>query len=80
MGKNEKTPITVNDKEYFVEDMTDRQKALLNHINDLDRKISSMRFNLDQLGVGREAFVIALTQSLESEAISDEDYDKNGDN
>jgi hypothetical protein len=23
MGKNEKTPITVNDTEYFVEDMTD---------------------------------------------------------
>ena len=80
MGKNEKTPITVNDKEYFVEDMTEQQQAMVNHINDLDRKISSMRFNLDQLGVGREAFVMTLTQSLESEAIFDEGYDNNGDN
>ena len=76
MGKNEKTPITVNDKEYIVEDMTDRQKALLNHVNDLDRKLSNAQFNLDQLAFGREAFANALAQSLESEAISDEDYDE----
>jgi hypothetical protein len=67
MGKNEKTPITVNDQEYFVEDMTDRQKALLNHINDLDRKLSNAQFNLDQLAFGREAFANALAQSLEAE-------------
>jgi len=76
MGKNEKTPITVNDKEYFVEGMTDRQKALLNHVNDLDRKLSNAQFNLDQLAFGREAFANALAQSLESEVISDEDYDE----
>jgi hypothetical protein len=29
MGKNEKTPITVNDTEYFVDDMTDAQKTML---------------------------------------------------
>ena len=49
MGKKEKTPITINDKEYFVEDFTDEQKTVLNHITDLDRKISSVKFNLDQL-------------------------------
>jgi len=76
MGKNEQTPITVNDKEYILDDMSDQQKAMVNHINDLDRKISSMRFNLDQLAFGREAFVNALAQSLQSEAISDEDYDE----
>jgi hypothetical protein len=64
MGKNEKTPITVNDKEYFVEDMTDEQRAMLNHINDLGRKLDNARFNLDQLTVGREAFVNMLTASL----------------
>ena len=65
MGKNEKTPITVNDIEYNVEDMTDEQKALLNHVNDLGRKMDNARFNLDQLSVGREAFVNMLTRSLE---------------
>jgi len=37
---------------------------MVNHISDLDRKLSSARFNLDQLGVGREAFVNMLTKSL----------------
>jgi len=66
MGKNEKTPITVNDIEYFVEDMTDEQKALLNHVNDLGRKMDNARFNLDQLAVGRDAFVARLANSLEN--------------
>ena len=68
MGKNEKTPITVNDKEYYVDDMTEQQQAMVNHITDLDRKMGSMRFNLDQLNVGRDAFVNMLTQSLEQDA------------
>lgn len=77
MGKNEKTPITVNDKEYILEDMTPQQQAMVNHINDLDRKLSSARFNVDQLAVGREAFVNLLAQSLnQSEEITDEDYEE----
>lgn len=67
MGKDKKTPITVNDVEYFVEDMTEQQQVILNHINDLDRKLSSAQFNLDQLNVGREAFVNMLAQALEVE-------------
>jgi hypothetical protein len=66
MGKNEKTPITVNDTEYFVEDMTDEQRTMLNHINDLGRKMDNARFNMDQLAVGREAFVKMLASSLEA--------------
>ena len=67
MGKNEKTPITINDKEYNVEDMTEEQVTMLNHIQDLDRKLSSARFNLDQLNVGREAFINMLAASVEAE-------------
>jgi|DEB0MinimDraft_4_1074332.scaffolds.fasta_scaffold09152_2 hypothetical protein len=77
MGKNEKTPITVNDKEYLVEDLGDQQQVMINHINDLDRKLASARFNVDQLVVGREAFVNLLAQSLEgAEEITDEDYEE----
>jgi len=67
MGKNEKTPITINDKEYNIEDMTEEQVTMLNHIQDLDRKLSSARFNLDQLNVGREAFINMLAASVEAE-------------
>lgn len=56
MGKDKKTPITVNDKEYNLEDMTTEQQTIVNHISDLDRKISSAQFNMDQLRIGREAF------------------------
>ena len=66
MGKNEKTPITINDKEYFIEDLTDEQKVLFNHVADLDRKLSSARFNLDQLSVGRDTFANMLAQSVEA--------------
>jgi hypothetical protein len=46
--------------------MTDEQIGLLNHINDLDRKIGSSQFNLQQLSFGKEAFVNALATSLEA--------------
>ena len=64
MGKDKKTPITVNDVEYVFEDMTPEQQALVNHCLDLTRKIESSQFNLDQLNVGQQAFVKLLEESL----------------
>jgi hypothetical protein len=68
MAKDEKKTILVNDETYNVEDLTEQQLAMVNHISDLDRKLSSARFNLDQLMVGREAFVEMLTRSLAEKA------------
>ena len=67
MGKNEKTPIIIDDVEYQYEDMTAEQQTIINHIADLDRKLSSTRFNVDQLEVGKQAFVNMLTESLKTE-------------
>jgi hypothetical protein len=67
MGKNEKTPIIIDDVEYQYEDMTPEQQTIINHIADLDRKLSSTRFNVDQLEVGKQAFVNMLTESLKTE-------------
>ena len=67
MGKNEKTPIIIDDVEYQYEDMTPEQQTIINHIADLDRKLSSTRFNVDQLEVGKQAFVRMLTESLKTE-------------
>jgi len=66
MAKDEKKTITVNDVEYNLDDFTAEQSAMLNHIQDLDRKLSNAQFNLDQLMVGREAFVQRLAVSLET--------------
>lgn len=68
MAKDEKKTISVNDKEYSIEDLTEKQIAMVNHITDLDRKLNSARFNVDQLAFGREAFVQALATSLEAPA------------
>tara|TARA_R100000353_G_scaffold65432_1_gene50861 strand:- start:142 stop:378 length:237 start_codon:yes stop_codon:yes gene_type:complete len=62
--KEQKPVLTFDDKEYIIEDMTDEQKILLNHINDLQNKINSMQFNLDQVSVGKDAFIEKLRESL----------------
>ena len=59
--------ITINEKEYTEDQLTDQQKVMINHITDLERKINSTQFNLDQLQVGKQAFLDMLTKSLEEE-------------
>jgi len=66
MAKDEKKTITVNDIEHNVEDLSEQQIAMVNHIADLDRKLSNARFNVDQMAVNRQAFVDMLTSSLEA--------------
>jgi len=73
MGEKKTTPITINDVEYTLEDMTPEQQAMVNHVADLDRKIQSTQFNLDQLSVGRQAFMNMLTQQLEVDEAVDEE-------
>ena len=62
--ENKKTPIKVDEVEYMYEDMTQEQQSLVNHIEDLSRKINSSQFNLDQLRVGQQAFVNLLKEAL----------------
>jgi len=68
MGKNENPTMTLNDKEYNIDGMTDQQKIILSHVTDLDRKIKSVSFNLDQLRIGRETFINMLSNALEAPA------------
>ena len=56
--------ITIDEIEYTEDQLSDQEKTMINHIGDLDRKISSTRFNLDQLQVGRSAFLASLSASL----------------
>ena len=65
MAKNENKTITVNDVEHNIEDLTEQQIAMVNHIADLDKKLGNLAFNIDQLKVGREAFVNMLSGSLD---------------
>ena len=68
MGKNEKTPVTIDGVEHQFEDLTPHQQALLNHVADLDRKLASAKFNVDQIQVGRDAFFRMLKEALTPKA------------
>lgn len=68
MGKDKKNPVTIDGVEYQYEDLTQEQQMMVNHLLDLDRKISSSQFNLDQLSVGKQAFMNMLKASLEPKA------------
>jgi len=60
----DKKVITIDDKDYTEDQLNDTQKVIINHINSLSQKIGSAEFNLDQLKVGKDAFVKMLTESL----------------
>ena len=65
--KKEKPVLNLDDKEYVIEDMTDEQKMMVNHINDLQNKQNTNQFMADQLSVGKEAFINMLRASLTEE-------------
>ena len=65
MAEKDITTITINGTEYTQDQLTDAQKAIINHIGDLERKINAKKFSLEQLQVGKEAFLTMLTKSLE---------------
>jgi hypothetical protein len=64
MENIKKNQVTIDDVEYAFEDMSPEQQSMVNHLVDLDRKISSTAFNLDQLNVGKQAFIKLLKESL----------------
>ena len=71
--KQKEQTITINDTEHKVSDLTEQQVVMVNHVQDLDRKLSSAQFNLDQLNVGRSAFMDMLTQSFEETAVVEQE-------
>ena len=64
MTNNTKSQLIIDGVEYDIESLTDQQKILLDHVADLERKVASAKFNVDQLQVGRDAFLNMLKQAL----------------
>ena len=65
--KEKKPVLNFDDKEYVIEDVTEEQKTMLNHINDLQNKMNTNQFMSDQLTIGKQAFVEMLRKSLNEE-------------
>ena len=73
MAKKEKempkeNVISLFDKEYKESELSDEQKVMINHVADLERKIQSSEFNLQQLRFGKQAFVDALQASVDKQS------------
>ena len=66
-AEDKKAIITIDDQDFTEDQLTDTQKVMINHINSLQQKIGSAQFNLDQLQVGKQAFMDMLTKSLEAD-------------
>jgi len=64
MANKQPQTVTIDGVEYDAEKFTEQQAMLVNHVADLDRKIGSTRFQLDQLQVGRDAFFTMLKAQL----------------
>jgi len=68
MSKEQKPQIvTIDGTEYDVNDFNENQLLLLNHTADLDRKIASTQFQLQQLNVGKDAFLTMLKEALKEQ-------------
>lgn len=63
--EKESQVVVINDVEYKVDDLSEQQVMLVNHVADLDRKLASSQFNIDQLQGGREFFMKKLEAELE---------------
>ena len=68
MAEKKTNTITINGTDFTEDQLNDTQKVMVTHAADLGRKIKSTQFNLDQLQVGRQAFMQALIASLEPKA------------
>ena len=67
--------VNIDGTEYDANDFTEQQILLLNHCVDLDRKIGSTTFQLQQLQVGKDSFLkllkdeLAKPEKVEAEAV-----------
>ena len=70
MAKEQKKEavLKIDEKEYLIDDLTKEQKVMVDHVADLERKINSSTFNLQQLNFGKQAFGDALKASLEKDS------------
>jgi len=74
MANQQPQIVTIDGVEHKIDDMTEQQQMLLNHMIDLERKLGSTKFQLDQLQVGRDTFFTMLKAALEAkpeEAVTD---------
>ena len=64
-GKMSDNVISINGVEHDTESFSDQQRYLIGQIKDLETKVNSLKFQLDQVQVAHQVFVNQLIQSVE---------------
>ena len=64
--------ITINEKEYKVEDLTNEQKYFVSQLQDLNTKQSNLQFQLDQIQAAKTVFGNTLSQLLKPQKVEAE--------
>ena len=65
--KDKKPLLTLYEKEYFKEDLSDEQIRMVAHLENVESKIQSNGFIQEQLGVTKEALIEMLQKSINKE-------------
>ena len=76
----EKSPqiVTIDGVEHDANDFNENQILLMNHTIDLDRKIGSTQFQLQQLQVGKDSFLKLLKDALAADTDKVQDVEALG--
>ena len=62
--KKEEPMVNINGTEHKVSDLTEEQLTLVNHVADLENKMRSAKFNVEQLEGGHAHFMEQLNSSF----------------
>ena len=62
--QKEEPRVNINGTEYNMSDLTEEQLVLVNHVADLENKMRSARFNVEQLEGGHAHFMDKLNDSF----------------
>lgn len=60
--------VTIDGVEYEADDLTDEVKYMIAQVKDIDDKLASLRFQMDQLTVAKNAFSDAIVKAVKDEA------------
>ena len=64
--QKEEPMVKINGTEHKMSDLTEEQLVLVNHVADLENKMRSARFNVEQLEGGHDYFMDKLNNSFKS--------------
>ena len=62
---SEKRKVTINDKDYNYDELSQEQQILVEHIENCRRSKAQLAFNLDKETIAEGAFAKMLTESFE---------------